>query len=127
MTCISTPRRHYALVCSSCGRRETDDGLTLDCSGNHAPALIRTEYTEPGFSPKPDRDDLFRYRSWLPVVRVPENVGRPAVYRSNGLGKALGLPNLWIAFSGYWPERGASLQTATFKEFEAYTVLCRLP
>jgi cysteate synthase len=127
MTCISTPRRHYALVCSSCGRRETDDGLTLDCSGNHAPALIRTEYTDPGFSPNPDRDDLFRYRSWLPVVRVPENVGRPAVYRSNGLGKALGLPNLWIAFSGYWPERGASLQTATFKEFEAYTVLCRLP
>jgi cysteate synthase len=40
---------------------------------------------------------------------------------------ALGLPNLWIAFNGYWPERGAALETATFKDLEAYTVLGRLP
>jgi cysteate synthase len=127
MTGTSPPTRHYALVCSSCGRREADDGLTLECSGNHAPALMRTEYANCGFRPNPDRQDLFRYRSWLPVVRTPENVGRTAVYRSKELGKVLGLPNLWIAFNGYWPERGAILQTATFKEFEAYTVLCRLP
>jgi cysteate synthase len=123
----SARSRHYVLVCSSCGRREADDGLVLDCSSDHPPALMRTEYTNRDFSPGSDRQDLFRYRSWLPVVRTQENVGRTAVYRSKGLGKALGLPNLWIAFNGYWPERGAILQTATFKEFEAYTVLCRLP
>lgn len=88
---------------------------------------MRTEYSSCDFSPSSDWEGLFRYRSWLPVVRTQENVGRTAVYRSKGLGKALGLPNLWIAFNGYWPERGAILQTATFKEFEAYTVLCRLP
>jgi cysteate synthase len=88
---------------------------------------MRTEYASRDFIPRSDREDLFRYRSWLPVVRTQENVGRTAVYRSKGLSKVLGLPNLWIAFNGYWPERGAVLQTATFKEFEAYTVLCRLP
>jgi cysteate synthase len=119
--------RHYLLVCSSCGRREADDGLVLDCPSQHAPALLRTEYTSRGFSPSSDREDLFRYRSWLPVVRTQENAGRTAVYRSKGLGQALGLANLWIAFNGYWPERGAILQTATFKDLEAYTVLCRLP
>ena len=127
MNGTSIPPRHYVLVCSSCGKREADDGLTLGCSGNHAPALMRTEYEDQAFNPNPGREDLFRYRSWLPIVRTPENVGRTAVYHSRKLGKVLGLPNLWIAFNGYWPERGAILQTATFKEFEAYTVLCRLP
>lgn len=39
----------------------------------------------------------------------------------------LRLPNLWIAFNGFWPERGAVFETATFKELEAHTVLGRLP
>jgi cysteate synthase len=123
----STQARHYVLVCSACGRREADDGLVLDCPSDHPASLLRTEYESRGSLPSSDREDLFRYRSWLPVVRTQENVGRTAVYRSKGLSKVLGLPNLWIAFNGYWPERGAVLQTATFKEFEAYTVLCRLP
>jgi cysteate synthase len=49
------------------------------------------------------------------------------VYRSTGLASALGLGDLWIAFNGYWPERDAALATCTFKEYEAYTVLGRLP
>jgi cysteate synthase len=32
---------------------------------------------------------------------------------------------LHIAFSGYWPERGASLATRSFKEFEAQATLAR--
>jgi cysteate synthase len=36
------------------------------------------------------------------------------------------MQDLWIAFSGWWPERGATLATSTFKELEAYTVLGRL-
>jgi hypothetical protein len=118
MTGTSAGARHYVLVCSSCGRREADDGLVLGCSGKHAPALLRTEYVNRSFSPRSDRKGLFRYQSWLPVVRTQGNVGRTAVYRSKGLGKVLELPNLWIAFNGYWPERDAILQTATFKEFE---------
>jgi cysteate synthase len=88
---------------------------------------LRTEYADRLFSPQTTREDLFRYQAWLPVTRMPEGTGRSAVYRSTGVGKALGLSNLWIAFNGYWPERGIFLETATFKEFEAYTVLGRIP
>lgn len=119
--------RHYTLVCSSCGREYDDDGLMLECPGEHPPALLRTKYADCKFSPDSGQDGLFRYRGWLPVVRAAEGAGRTVVYRSRGLAKALDLPNLWIGFNGYWPQRGAILDTATFKELEAYTVLGRLP
>jgi len=41
------------------------------------------------------------------------------------LAHALGLKNLWILFSGYWPEKGAFLESGSFKEFEAIGVLSR--
>jgi cysteate synthase len=87
---------------------------------------LRTEYANRRFSPRSEWPGIFRYQDWLPVTQIPKNVGRSIVYRSKGIGDALGLPNLWIAFNGYWPERGAILETATFKEYEAYTVLGRV-
>jgi cysteate synthase len=119
--------RHYVLVCSLCGSRQPDDGLVLDCAEEHPPALLRTEYANPLFAPDPGREGLFRYQEWLPVVRAPQSAGRIAVYRSRGLAREVGLPNLWIGFNGYWPERDARLDTGTFKELEAHTVLGRLP
>jgi cysteate synthase len=131
VTAITTNQtRHYTVVCSSCGRRQHDDGLILDCPAGHAPALLQSEYAERRFSPRYGREDLFRYQDWLPITQAPHHqdvTGRTAVYRSAGISRALGMPNLWIAFNGYWPERGAALETATFKEFEAYAVLGRLP
>lgn len=119
--------RHYTLVCSFCGRRYDDDGLILDCSADHEPALLRTQYADGGFNPFTDREDIFRYQRWLPVTGEQQDAGRTVVYRSSGLAGMLHLPNLWIAFNGFWPERGATLETATFKELEACTVLGRLP
>jgi cysteate synthase len=118
---------HYSLVCALCGSRQPDDGLLLECDLDHAPALLRTEYRQRQFSPRLDKSGLSRYRDWLPSPRLRDDAGRTAVYRSTGLGAALGLPNLWIAFNGFWPERGAYLETATFKELEASTVLGRFP
>jgi cysteate synthase len=122
-----TPMRHYTLLCSDCGRRYDDDGLILDCSADHAPALLRTRYSDCSFNPLSDESGIFRYRQWLPVIRTHQNIGRTVVYRSYGLARMLRLPNLWIAFNGFWPERGAVFETATFKELEAHTVLGRLP
>jgi cysteate synthase len=124
------PPRHYALFCSSCNRRYDDDGLMLDCLADHPPALLRTRYADERFSPGFDHDSLFRYQRWLPVASMrpdDQGAGRTVVYRSRGLAGLLGLPNLWIAFNGYWPERGARLQTGTFKDLEAHAVLRRLP
>lgn len=119
------PLRHYKLVCSGCGRHYDDDGLILDCLADHAPALLLTQYSDCSFDPLAD-DGLFRYKRWLPVIRTQRNVARTVVYRSRGLARMLGLPNLWIAFNGFWPERGAVFGTATFKDLEAHTVLGRL-
>lgn len=118
---------HYTLTCSYCDRRYEDDGLILDCSADHEPALLQTQYDDRDFNPFTDREGVFRYQRWLPVTGTHQDTGRAIVYRSSGLASMLRLPNLWIAFSGFWPERGAALETATFKELEACTVLGRLP
>jgi cysteate synthase len=47
-------------------------------------------------------------------------------YKSEGLAKELGLTNLWITFSGWWPEKGARFKTCSFKETEAYSVCGRM-
>jgi cysteate synthase len=121
------PLRHYTLTCCYCSRRYDDNGLILDCSADHEPALLRTQYADDGFHPFADREGIFRYQRWLPVIGKQQDAGRTTVYRSSGLAGMLRLPNLWIAFNGFWPERGATLETATFKELEASTVLGRLP
>jgi cysteate synthase len=119
--------REYALVCSLCGARQDDDGLVLGCSNPHGPALIASEYFDTEFRVDDRAGGLFRYRNWLPVVRTFPSRARTAVFRSERLGRALGLDELWIAFNGYWPERGAFFETASFKDLEAMAVLGRMP
>jgi cysteate synthase len=41
------------------------------------------------------------------------------VYKSEKLSRELELKNLYICFSGYWPEKGCYIKTCTFKELEA--------
>jgi cysteate synthase len=120
-------KRHYSLICPLCGLRQADDGLMLSCSSDHAPVLLQTEYEEREFKPLPEVDGIFRYRPWLPVTRTFTGAGRTTVLRSERLSRFLGMPGLRIAFNGYWPEKGGFLETGTFKELEAYTVLGRLP
>ncbi|MFI5800201.1 cysteate synthase [Streptomyces sp. NPDC051677] len=118
--------RHYTVVCSACGARYEDDGLILDCPQPHEPAFLRAEYDRPA-APSGDRAGLFRHACLLPVARTFPGVPGPLVYRADRLGRRIGLSQLWVAFNGYWPERGASMPTCTFKDLEAYTVLGRLP
>ncbi|MBB5958549.1 cysteate synthase [Saccharothrix tamanrassetensis] len=120
--------QHYLLNCRTCGRRQADDGLLLECPGQHETSLLRTEYRATALVPESAERGLYRYRNWLPIRRTLPDAGGTVTYRSTtGVGKHLGLTDLWIAFNGYWPERDARLSTATFKELEAYTVLGRLP
>ncbi|MDH6108565.1 cysteate synthase [Kitasatospora sp. MAP12-15] len=123
----STDASHYRLVCSVCGHRRADDGLTLGCPEPHEPGLWQTDYQATDFTPDAAHGGVFRYRHWLPVRRTLPDTGRTAVHRSERLAASLGLSELWIAFNGYWPERGGDLTTGTFKELEAATVLGRIP
>lgn len=120
-------KRHYRLVCSACGQGREDDGLILSCRSSCRPALLRTVYADEELALCSDSDGLFRYRRWLPVGQTYRGAGKTIVFRSERLGRFLGLADLWVAFNGYWPERDAALETCTFKELEAYTVLGRLP
>jgi cysteate synthase len=116
----------YELVCVACGARYADDGVMLCCRHEHEPSFLRTEYRAATMTGRPG-PGLFRYANWLPIRRIVPDAPRTAVYRATELGRILGLSNLWVAFSGYWPERGALLPTGSFKDLEAFTVLGRLP
>ena len=121
------PIPQYNLRCSGCAATfPDDDGLRLECPHDHPPALLRSEYAERRFIVGSE-PSVLRYREWLPLRRPIATVARTGVYRSAALGGRLGLPNLWIAFNGWWPERGATLPTGTFKDLEAFAVLGRFP
>jgi cysteate synthase len=118
---------HFVLECPVCGFASEDDGLRLNCDRSHGPALLVSKYGADVFCPAFGEDGLYRYRQWLPIRRTLKGSGRTVTYQSESLSKQTGLANLWFAFNGYWPEKGACLPTGTFKDLEAYSVLGRMP
>src|SRR5581483_10095508 len=116
----------YRLRCMGCGSEWSDDGLLTACPNAHAPALLRTVYEAAHFQPDPDAEVIARYRNWLPVRSggLPA-CPRTAVLQSAALCEALQAPNLWLAFNGFWPQRGALLPTGTFKDLETAAALAR--
>ncbi|PKN51853.1 MAG: cysteate synthase [Deltaproteobacteria bacterium HGW-Deltaproteobacteria-13] len=117
----------YVLRCRQCGTELADDGLVLFHKGCDPPGLLQTVYTSAWPGQGDDGMGIFQYHEWLPIRRTLPGSSAPVTYRSRGLAEQLRLENLFIAFSGYWPERGALMRTCTFKELEAYAVCARLP
>lgn len=112
----------YTLRCLGCGREVDRFAMNCPC-GN---ALLRTHYADRQLTLLP-LPGIWRFLSWLPVGSpLPGTDGGPITYRSEGLASALGLEELWITFSGYWPERDALLPTCSFKELESLPTTQRL-
>lgn len=124
----AVPGPGYTLVCTACGRTcdEPADGMLLACGAAHGPAMLRAVYPSPRLAVDETAPGIGRWGSWLPVRR-PCGGSRPVVFRGTGLAARLGMDDLWIAFSGWWPERGALMETGSFKELEAAAVIARLP
>ncbi len=118
---------YYKLRCQGCDRTFEDDGFILECPMQHEPALLVTEYGGKRFEPDTRAEGMFRYRKWLPGTRVLSSAGSSVTYKSEQLNRIIGLPNVWVVFNGYWPEKGATLETTTFKDLEAWSVLSRIP
>ena len=126
---------HYVLRCTSCGRQHDERryGFALFCScADPAAGLLRADYTERRFVVNGGQG-LFRYGHWLPIRSphepYPAATGVPAgpvAYRSSELARHLGLDRLVVLYNGYWPERGADLESCSFKELEALAVTARL-
>lgn len=116
----------YKLESVKSGKRFDDEGWTLDAPGESDPSLIRAIYEKKQLEVKDKSLGIYKFSDWLPIHKTLEGSSAPATYKSEGLAKYLGLNNLYITFSGYWPEKGANFRTCSFKETEAYAVSGRL-
>jgi len=115
----------YELTCTACGQEveNTFNAACPRCGG--ASPLVRTKYGSQQLEPH-DAGGVWRFFPWLPCESVGKGrSGSTVVYKSEGLARKLDLDNLYIAFNGYWPERGADILTCTFKELEAHPTLQR--
>ncbi len=113
----------YHLECFE-GREVISDSYTNTCPEGHD-SLLRTVYSRKQLR-KLSGQGMFNYIDWLPVEEALPTNSSPITYKSEGLGKELGLKNLYLGFSGYWPEKGAFMKTCTFKELEALPTLQRV-
>ncbi len=116
----------YSLMTVATSRKFEDSGWVLADPECSKPSLVRAIYAKKQLDVKEDWG-FYRFADWLPVRRMLKNSATTVTYKSEGLAKHLGLENLYIAFSGYWPEKGAKMRTCSFKETEAYSVCGRLP
>jgi cysteate synthase len=116
----------YLLESAASGKRFEDTGWMLEAPGENIPTLIRTIYDKKQLTLRGDGYGLYTFADWLPVTRALEGSSPPVTYKSDGLARQLGLTGLYITFSGYWPEKGASMKTCSFKETEAYSVCARM-
>ncbi len=116
----------YRLKCLECSKVFQSDDHILSCDENHNPSFLRADYKQKKLSLNGHADGMFKFGDWLPLNRNIVNNSTPVVFQSERLADELGLKNLWIVFSGYWPERGADMRTCTFKELEAPAVCSRL-
>ncbi|WP_231990847.1 cysteate synthase [Mycobacterium sp. 852002-30065_SCH5024008] len=124
----TSPGASYELVCTACGDTYVDDGYRLRCDREHEDAVLTTRYPNGRFVQNGQASGLARYAAWLPINSgLLDNAQSSIVFRSQGLARVFGMENLWIAFSGYWPERGVRFATGTFKELEANVLIARLP
>ena len=121
-----TPTR-YQLETVATGRRFEDTGWMLADPQCKEPSLIRAIYEKKQITFGPEERGIYKFADWMPVKRMLKGSAPTLTYKSEKLAAKLGLPNLYIAFSGYWPEKGGAMTTCSFKETEAYSVCARLP
>jgi len=112
----------YELVCNVCGRRFPADGsYWVDCC---AAGMLVAEY--PRLNVRDHLRGLWRFTDWLPVRHPGAGRVGGSTFPSPALGERLGLDDLWVAFNGWWPERGAFNPTCSFKDLEVAPTLQRL-
>ncbi|MFI3322669.1 MAG: cysteate synthase [Rikenellaceae bacterium] len=116
----------YKLKCVASGRIFEDSGWILDDNESSTASLIRAEYKKTKLEVKDDSAGLYKFADWLPISRTLKGSSAPVTFKSEKLASKLGLDNLYITFSGYAPQFGATFQTCSFKETEAYSVCGRM-
>ncbi len=116
----------YKLKSLATGKIFDDTGWLLDDPDVDKKSFLRAVYNNKQLNLKDNGYGLYKFSDWLPVQRVLKGSASPVTYKSEGLAKTLGLKNLYITYSGYWPEKHAMMRTCSFKETEAYSVCGRM-
>ncbi|MEA1987474.1 MAG: cysteate synthase [Candidatus Marinimicrobia bacterium] len=119
-------KTNYKLKCLGCGEI-FDDNQQLLHESCEEKAFLRAIYDKKQIELKDDSNGLYKFADWLPINHTLEGSGAPITYKSKKMCDELGLENLFITFSGYWPKKNAKMLTGSFKECEAYSVCGRLP
>lgn len=109
---------NYQIFCPTC--QSVFSGYTLSCQCH---SLLQTRYSKP-LELRPFQG-LWRFIDWLPCEKPLDTKAGSITFRSDHLGRELGLTNLIIGFTGYWPERHAYNLTGSFKDLEASPTVAR--
>jgi len=118
-------KSNYKLQSVATGNVFEDTGWLLDPPGEMVPTLVRAIYEKKQLNTGESEKGIYRFSDWLPVNKELAGSASPVTYKSEGLAKILGMANLYITFNGYWPEKGAFMETCSFKETEAFSVCAR--
>ena len=81
-----------------------DTGWLMADPEDSRPSLVRAIYDKKQIDFKDPSFGIYRFSDWLPVSRALKGSCAPVTYKSEYLAKKLGLKNLYITFSGWWPE-----------------------
>lgn len=116
----------YSLMNVATGRIFKDGGWMLADPESPKPSLVRAVYQNKQLHLRDESYGFYKFADWLPINKTLKCSAPTITYRSEKLSLHLGMENLYISFSGYWPEKGAFMRTCSFKETEAYSVCGRL-
>lgn len=117
---------NYKLKTFATGNIFEDKGWTLSDPSYNKSSLIRAIYEKKELCVGDESQGIYKFANWLPINKTLKNSTSTQTYKSEKLAQHLGLSNLYISFSGYWPKIGANMTTCSFKETEAYSVCARL-
>jgi len=122
----SIAKSQYTLMSVASGKTFDDEGWTLAAPNETQAGLVRAIYKKNQLQLKDSSFGIYTFADWLPIHKMMQGSYAPQTYKSKGLAKELGLSNLYITFSGYWPERNIKMRTCSFKETESFSVCSRM-
>jgi cysteate synthase len=116
-------KEKYILRCVL-GGETVPERYTTTCPHSHT-SLLRAEYQKKRLDVK-KMPGIFRFYDWLPIHDTFHTDAGPVCYHSTALARELEIPDLYIGFNGYWPEKGGNITTCSFKELEAIPTMIRV-
>lgn len=122
----SIPKTNYKLMSVASENIFEDTGWVLAAPEETQIGLVRAVYEKKQLAVKDDSYGIYKFADWLPIHKMMQGSYAPTTFKSKGLAAKLDLSNLYITFSGYWPEKNIKMRTCSFKETESYSVCSRM-